>query len=390
MSLLSSISSLSSSSEQNFHTLSQKYNHFKCPQHVVIIDNQKLDIGKYWIKNLDVRLSASMSMNSCEFDIVAKFNPAKSKMDVDLYKELKPGKSIDVKLGYQNPVGVFKGYINALSFAFAESGVMVHVQCLEIRGMLVNSHEWIKYPNEKASDVIYKVLKKTCGTGYKISPVKFAFDGLLNQNLQGQDLDDFQFISNLASETNYTFCSIYDRVIFSDNLMKSVPGSSIKFKWGESLLDFSVEIDLSQQCGSVQVLGIDPHYQNSISSLWHDPTTLTTESGKGEFGKDYSRLVAQKNKVIYSTLVVDKEQAMQLAQRSMEMSAAQLVHCRGSTIGIPDLRCGIKVSIDGMGHGADGTYFLTAVNHRFDERGYQSSFEGVSANVQASHAHHLF
>jgi phage protein D len=365
---------------ETFQSLAEKHGGFKVPSYSVSIADVKIDITKYPIMDLNVKMSMGLDMSSCEFTVAAFFDQKSGVFDPDIYTELKPGQTVDVSVGYESPVGVFKGFINTLSFQFSGSGVKVSVQCLDSRAALVNSYEWINYPNENASSVISSVLASRCGDIATIGKVEFLFDSEVIPNINGQEVDDYQFISGLATDTYHSFCMVYDTITFCDNLVDSTSDPSVKLKWGESLMEFSSEIDLSKQVGKVTVYGNDPKYSEQISS------SSSTISGDGDSGKDLSDIVSNKSKKIFTTLVLDADQATTLAKRGMQASASKLVHCRGTTIGLPEIICGIVIGIDGMGQGVDGNYFLTNVTHRINGQGYITSFEGCSSTVASSSA----
>lgn len=360
---------------ETFQMLMRKHKNFQMPKFVVSLEGSKLDPVKYPILDINVRTSVANDMSTCDFTIAAYYDLGKKALEPDIYTEFKPGKVIDVKIGYEDDiVGVFRGYINSISFNFNESGPTVTVSCLDIRGTLVNSYEWVKHPNENVKDVIWKVLDKRCGRMGRVGKIEFLFDAAVKENLFGKELDDFRFISCLAADTFHTFYTKYNKVIFCDNKMKSAK-KKVELNWGESLIDFWTEIDLSKQFGSVKVYSTSPKDQKQISSNYGDA------QGDGESGKDLSGMVRTKQKIVYTTLAIDDHQAELLAKRTMEDAASRLVHCKGTTIGLPEIRSGDKVIVGGMGKGIDGEYYMTHVTHRINASGYITSFEGVSSHV---------
>lgn len=359
----------------NFDKFAHKYGDFAVPKYSVSIGGNELDIEKFPILDLNIKMSAGFDMSSCEFTVAAHFSQKEGCFVPDIYEELKPGKPVDVLVGYIDPVGLFKGYINSLSFSFSGAGALVSVQCLDARGALVNSYEWIKHLDLKASQVIKMVLDERCKPYASVGEVNFLFDSAIKQNLYGKELDDYRFITSLASDTYHSFCVVYDTVTFTDTMLQGAK-RNVSLKWGTSLIDFSTDIDLSRQFGTAHVSGTNPKDQKPYSPTW------SRVPGSGETGRDMSDMVRSKEKMITTTLALDDHQAQLLAKRSMEATAAQMIHCRGSTIGIPDIVCGDLISISGMGHGIDGDFFLTHVTHRINGQGYLTSFEGTSSHVK--------
>jgi phage protein D len=52
-----------------------------------------------------------------------------------------------------------------------------------------------------------------------------------------------------------------------------------------------------------------------------------------------------------------------------------MVKASGSTVGLPDLRAGSVVMIDGAGKRFSGRYFVTATTHAIGDGGYTTQFE---------------
>ena len=52
-----------------------------------------------------------------------------------------------------------------------------------------------------------------------------------------------------------------------------------------------------------------------------------------------------------------------------------MVKVSGSTVGLPNLRAGSVVEIDGLGSRFSGRYFITATTHSIGDSGYTTQFE---------------
>ena len=53
----------------------------------------------------------------------------------------------------------------------------------------------------------------------------------------------------------------------------------------------------------------------------------------------------------------------------------QMVTVNGTTVGLPDLRAGSKLQIDGVGARLGGQYFVTETTHGFSDSGYTTRFK---------------
>jgi len=361
---------------KTFDSLAREYNDFSVPSYTIKVGGQELKPEEFPILDLNVKMSSGFDMASCEFTIAAAFNGESGKFEPDIYSALKPGKVVDVHMGYSSQMGVFKGYINSLGFNFAESGVQVNVQCLDAKGALVHNSTWKSHPNQKISAVVEAILREKCQEYCTISTPKMNYDTDVKLNLNRKEIDDYRFVIEFAKMTNNSFCVIYDKLYFCENLANTAK-KKVELKWGQGLIDFSMEIDLSKQIGAVEVYGTNPVNQQQFTAK------ADSVPGSGSSGADISTVAKGRTAVVVTTQAVDQDQAAKLAKNKLQASASQLVKCKGSTIGIPDIQAGDLIGLTGMGKGINGDYYLTHVNHRFGPQGYLTSFECVSSHVQS-------
>ena len=69
-----------------------------------------------------------------------------------------------------------------------------------------------------------------------------------------------------------------------------------------------------------------------------------------------------------------EKEAKQLAQAILKDRHKEMVKATGSTVGLPDLRAGRKVQIEGLGARFNGTYFITETTHTLNDSGYLTRF----------------
>ena len=72
--------------------------------------------------------------------------------------------------------------------------------------------------------------------------------------------------------------------------------------------------------------------------------------------------------------VQSKDQAKELATNILKEQLKKIVKAGGATIGLPDLRAGRKIFVNGLGDRFSGTYYVTDTTHTINDSGYQTSF----------------
>lgn len=370
-----------------YSDIETKYKGLKVPDFSINVGGADVNTDDFPIRELNVLMSAGFDMSSCEFIISAEFDEENSKFEKDILGTFKPGKVVIVKMGYSGSTlqGVFKGYINSLSFDFNTNneGAYVAVKCLDAKGALVNNKTWVNYGKQDIKTIVEKILREKCSSFATISGIESDFD----QGKSGgyelspeikENLDDYNYVIKFAEKTNNSFCVINDTLYFSENLFEKNKEHKVELAWGESLLSLVTEIDLSHQIGAVQVYGNDPINQETFSAK-AEPAT-----GTGESGADMASVVKSKTMVIVNPYIINQSQADAVAKSKMAAYSGKLLRCQGKTVGIPDILAGDKIKISGMGKGVNGVYSLNHVTHRIDVNGYTTSFEGYSSRVETT------
>jgi phage protein D len=144
-----------------------------------------------------------------------------------------------------------------------------------------------------------------------------------------------------------------------------------KLEWGKTLVSFQPSFQVANQVAEVTVKGWNPRTKKEIK------VTVKRSEVKGvvapsELGVEEPEL-AKKEEIIADHPVSSKEEARGLAEARMKQIGVSLVTAKGKTIGLPDLRAGEKVEIEGVGR-FSGMYFVTSTTHTIGEGGYTTDF----------------
>lgn len=354
--------------KSEFSKLEETYLGFINPDFTIKV-GQKTVQKDFAIVDLKVKMSAAYDIGSCEFTVAGIMDLEEGEIQKEVLSTFKTGEVVEVEVGYtSNLQGVFKGYINSLAYEFSGQGPAITVECLDAKGALVNNKTWVNFGKKDIKEIVTSILNEKCKDYADIGTIESDFDageeGAYDESPEiKKDVDDYQYLKAFAERTNNSFCVIYDKIHFCKNLADTAE-VGIKLEWGKHLLTFSMEHDISQQIGAVEVYGMD-HIEHK------------TFSGKATNTDQVPKVV--KNKVIMINDpkgVVNEGQATALAKHTLAAHQTRFMTCKGSTIGLPDLKAGDKVEIGGMGEGLNGTYYLTHVTHSINGGGYLTSFEG--------------
>ncbi len=90
---------------------------------------------------------------------------------------------------------------------------------------------------------------------------------------------------------------------------------------------------------------------------------------------DIDQSFKDKAEIVATKPVESENEAKILAMQILEGIAKEMVKATGSTVGLPDLRAGVVLEIDGLGERFSGRYFVLATTHAIADSGYTTQFE---------------
>jgi phage protein D len=145
-----------------------------------------------------------------------------------------------------------------------------------------------------------------------------------------------------------------------------------RLTWGAGLLDAKVTLTTANQVKKVTVHGWDRAKQKAIieSADWDDPKLRKLNPGLREI---VERCDPREERVV-TRPVFSKEEARTLARDLLLGRAQDLVKLQGTVLGLPRLRAGSRVRIDGIGLRLSGEYFVTETTHTLGTAGYLTRF----------------
>src|SRR5262245_27432925 len=141
------------------------------------------------------------------------------------------------------------------------------------------------------------------------------------------------------------------------------------------MIDFKPDLTTANQMSEVTVHGWDRIKKEKI-----EYTAKRSEigiKGVGDAGNQAAieQSFNQRRDVIATKPIESVDEAKTLAVRTLEENAKDMVKASGSTVGLPDLRAGSVVMIDGAGKRFSGRHFVTATTHAIGDSGYTTQFE---------------
>lgn len=295
-----------------------------------------------------------------------------------------PGKKLDLAFGYsltKDTTPLIKAEIVSVSSSFPASGLPT----VRIRAVDADWRALQKKQIDGTFDGIGTEIAKTlCGSDYLTNfdevsdpgdpKEKFAVEGSLFDALstlaKGYKLN-LAFLPDKAGATKKT-------ITFS-KLATSEATPVAKFIWGRTLQSFTPVLSAAAQVSEVVVRGANllekgAKQKIDVKKTWNDVKFIDKAFGPGGLEMLKAASIG-KREIIKPDKAITKKAAEEEALSRLEEMASTLVTANGTSIGLPQLRAGSTIEVEGVGVRFSGVYRLTQTTHTIGGSGYTTSFQ---------------
>jgi phage protein D len=315
------------------------------------------------------------------------------------YKLFEPSNStFEISMGYQNKLSLMvKGKCTTMEPSFPNSGAST----LSGRGLNVLHELRTKqytdtYANKRASEIAREISNKSDpDTNRKRFPMSIDIDNasLAKEKqivyLSQKNQYDIDFLLGLARRQGYVVYVREDakkksRLYFgpsNGDAPKPLRDVTYVLKWGASLMDFKPVFNAANQIRSVTVRG---HNRNTKKRI---KEKVTLDDPAITINRDLLPILKAcepREEVVVDVPVATEALARERALAILLERYKELVVASGTSIGLPDLRAGMQVKIEGVGSRFSGTYFITESTHTINESGYLTKFTARREDTEAA------
>lgn len=282
-----------------------------------------------------------------------------------------PGRPLELWAGYRGKgrlTRLMSGEITAVRPSFPGSGrPTLTVTVLNLLHRLRAGQHTEVYEN-KTDSQIAKQIADRLGV-----PIRTAPSGEQPYPYQIQDNEyDVLFLLRLARRIGYELW-IEPTPGRDLGTLRFEPSASarpvaLRLTWGRSLIEFEPTLSTARQVGEVVVLAWDRRRKKRITArVKRSALGLPRD---GEVDPSFAKRVET-----VTAVVASEQEALRIARDRMRTISAGLVRATGSTVGLPDLRAGSRLAIDGLYGRFNGEYLVTATRHVLGGSGYHTSFD---------------
>jgi phage protein D len=286
-----------------------------------------------------------------------------------------PGETIDLSMGYPGALRLMlKGEITSLRPSFpAGGGSVLAVSGLNVLHRLRKKQETHTYANVTDSDIADQIKQRL---RVDIRAPHASDEPILAYVIQDNQYD-IVFLMERARRIGYDLVAEEQQ---SGTVLTYRPSTAIhqpayKLTYGKSLIEFQPELTTANQVGKVTVRGWDAANKTPIVyTATRDQ--LATKGVASRGGQDaIDKAIAAKEEIVATKPVESQAEAQKLATEILEGIAKEMVKGTGSVPGLPDLRAGTVLEIDGLGERFSGRYYVVSTTHAIGDGGYTTQFE---------------
>lgn len=288
------------------------------------------------------------------------------------------GVAVEIFMGYGDRSRLepmLSGVITELSTSFPSSGIpQLTISGYDHSYCLTKGTQSDQWPNMRDSDVVRQI-----ATRHSLTP-KVEDTRAVHPNIVMSQESPASLLNRLAQRNGFEWF-----VEATDLFFRSPANDErgvIELKWGEGLVSFSPEINLSEQVSQVEVYGWNVQKKEKIvgkarkgDEPGRDRSRASSKprASGGEYLQKICRDKASTLRV--REPVFSQQQADQRAQAILKRRAEGFVGGRGESIGIPELKADTNVTLLGLGDMFNSTFYVKQTTHTVNASGYHTTFE---------------
>jgi len=349
-----------------FDDLVDPYDDFFVPRFTVVVGDEEFTEARGVVSGLKIETELDAA-TSFSFTLNYPWNAEYGRFEGIDWQLFSPDTDVQITVGYGDgeQVELCRGYITAVSPSFPAgnpptidvSGYGLLHQLTEPPSPGPERDSWTRTWTDTApNEVVEKLVDER---GYDFEDVTTdEIDVEPAEIKQADSQNDLRFLLDLAD--SYA-CELFARdgeLFFRRARYDGKP--DLRLRYGESLESFSPEVDSSDAVDRIEVRNWDAERGTEVVGT---ATREGADTGAGGQSTDTVRLS-----------VWDAEEASARAEAVLANRLDGTVSGRGESVGIPQLRPGTRLRVEGLTDRFTAVYYVESVSHSVSSNDYQTSF----------------
>jgi phage protein D len=346
----------------SFEALSKKYANFDVPSYRISIDGVDI-LKKYLVKIANVTFEDAVDASHM-FSFTVDDTQLKW-LDSGVFE---PSKIVEIEMGYQNVLSsMIVGEIVSFRPSFPTDGSpQIEISGYDLFYQFTRSSKNKTWKGKKDSEVVEEVLKSgqvKHKLTYKIEPTQ-----VVRPEIVQDGETDYAFMKKLAERNFFDFLIDKKNIYFGPPKKNVQPVTTLQY--GKSLLSFTSELNTANQVSEVHVRGWDPSAKKEIVGKAKSANPTDDNSGGAMMANLYGKVEQR----ITDRPVYSQQEADTLARALFNKLSVGLVRGNAECVGIPEIRAGETIILNGLGQRLSQKYFIEKSTHSMGDSGYRTTF----------------
>jgi hypothetical protein len=375
-----------------FETLKKKYKDFYFPQALIELGGKEFKDknGQMAVNDIDIELTSGYEASVATFRVYGVYRQESGKFEYDeIKKYVVLGNALTIKLGYAGTLEtVFTGFVAGVNFVFSTGGMpYVEVTGMDVKGVMMSGSYAEQLVATSYGEAVREILRKTAYerlqdssaiTGVSVSdtPDKETGGnrGASSYTIEMSSESDYEFVVKAAKKFNFEFFTDRGKVYFrkAKSNAESLPTLSIK----DGLVNFDIGYSITGVAETIEARSVDAGTGKIISSKLKFTNNLSV-------GSSAKKLISKSRHVYIDPTIVSKQHADARAASLLETMSYRLGSLNCDCVGLPELRPGRFLKIEGLGAPADNKFYITGVTHSISaDTGYRTKLTGCANEVR--------
>lgn len=316
------------------------------------------------LSNQVVSVTYDNSLDTADMFKIVFRNPDNQFTDSPLFN---PGKSVELFLGYGEDLQpMMLGEITAVEPSFPEDGPpTIAISGYDKSYRLRHSDPVPRDFKYMTDSMIVAQIALENGLIPIVDPSPWFHTHI------AQTGSDFAFMKQLAVENLFDVYVNWDKLYFQFPRQMQV----YVLEWGRTLSSFQPRFSTAAMAGLQIIRGYNEALAQAVIGV-ATGALLSLDDIVEKLGPETLELLASLGRrLVHKQKISSPIDALTFAKSLLQDLLEGLYEGSGSCIGIPELRAGNSIKIQGVGKRFSGTYRLRKVTHSISDRGYTTDFE---------------
>jgi len=347
-----------------FKEIAKKYSNFYAPNYQIIIEGDDI-LKKHFVEIISVTFE-DMLEGADRFSITINDHGARW-LDSGLFE---PGKKVEIKMGYLDRLTtMIVGEIISLRPSFPADGAPQ----LEISGYDL-SHQFTRVRKQRSFENMRdsEVVEMIAGEAKHKLATQIERTETIHPYIVQDRQTDYDFISSLAGQNFFEFL-VRERALYFQRTRRN-RDAIMSLEYGSSLLSFNPELNTANQVSEVTVRGWNPRTKEGIIGRARRGSEEARERGRRSGGDIVEGVYGTVEERILDRPVFTQQEADNLARSILNRLSEGLIKGSAQCIGIPEIRAGENIELDGLGNKFSKKYYMERTTHTIGGSGYTTTF----------------